>query len=156
MGSESEARKRFRSYSRDRSQSRDKRQQSTSRGIFEPRRSYNETRSRYDRFKTPERRKEPVRRDRLRTPSRPLTSPRCTVCRCENCTQSQKVLKENKKTLDDIKNMINKKLDVKMINSESTKAVNLCKSELPAEDMVINYTNMDQGRQHMILDTGHM
>ena len=42
MGSESEARKRFCSYSQDRSQSRDKRQQSTTRGRYEPRKSYEE------------------------------------------------------------------------------------------------------------------
>ena len=50
--------------------------------------------------------------------------------------------------------MISKKLDVKMVSLESTKALNLCESTPPAKDMVINYTYTDQGRQLMILDIG--
>ena len=50
--------------------------------------------------------------------------------------------------------MISKKMDVKIVGSESTKAVNLCESTPPVEDMVINYTYTDQGRQLMILDIG--
>ena len=50
--------------------------------------------------------------------------------------------------------MISKKMDVKIVGSESAKAVNLCESTPPAEDMVINYTYRDPGRQRMILDIG--
>ena len=45
-------------------------------------------------------------------------------------------------------------MDVKIVGSESLKAVNLCESIPPAEDMVINYTYIDQGRQLIILDIG--
>ena len=45
-------------------------------------------------------------------------------------------------------------MDVKIVGSESAKAVNLHESTPPAEDMVINYTYTDQGRQMMILDIG--
>ena len=74
-------------------------------------------------------------------------SPRCIGCKCETCTQNQK-------TLNDIKDMMSKKLDVKIVGSESTKAVNLCESTPSVENMVINYTYTDQGRQMMILDLG--
>ena len=46
------------------------------------------------------------------------------------------------------------KLDVKIVGSESAKAVNLCENSSTAEDMVIDYTYTDQGRQMMILDIG--
>ena len=145
MGSESEARKWHCSYSQDRSQSWNKRQRSNSRDGFEPRRSYEEIRSIYDRFKTPEMREQPDRHDRLRTPLKPSISSRCTVCKCETCTQNQKTLKQNQKTLDDIKSMISKKMDVKIVGSESAKADNLCERTPAAEDMVINYTYIDLG-----------
>ena len=50
--------------------------------------------------------------------------------------------------------MISKKMDVKIVGSESAKAVNLCEITLSMEDMVINYTYTDQGRQMMILHIG--
>ena len=61
--------------------------------------------------------------------------------------QNQKTLKQNQNTLDNIMNMISKKMDAKIVGSESAKAVNLCESTPPAEDMVINYTYTDQERQ---------
>ena len=76
------------------------------------------------------------------------------MCKCKTCKQNQKTLKQNQRTLDEIKNMISKKMDVKIVGSESAKAVNLCKSTPPVENIVINYTYTDQGRQMMILDVG--
>ena len=48
--------------------------------------------------------------------------------------------------------MMSKKQDVKIVGSESTRAVNLCESTPPVEDIVINYTYKDKGRQMMIRD----
>ena len=58
------------------------------------------------------------------------------------------------KTLDEIKELIHKKLDVKMVTPDPPAAVNLCNEVSVAEDMVINYTYTDLGRQMMILDIG--
>ena len=52
---------------------------------------------------------------------------------------------KNKKTLDEIKELMNKKLDVKIVNPDPPAAVNLCKNAAVAEDMVINYTYTDLG-----------
>ena len=50
--------------------------------------------------------------------------------------------------------MIQKKLDVKMVSSDPPAAVNLCESVKEVQEMVINYTYKDLGRQMMILDLG--
>ena len=72
---------------------------------------------------------------------------RCIDCKCDNCYK-------NKKTLEEIKDFINKKLDVKIVNPDPPANVNLCESVAVPEDMVINYTYTDLGRQMMILDLG--
>ena len=61
---------------------------------------------------------------------------------------------KNKKTLEEIKDLINKKLDVKIVNPDPPAAINLCENMAVIEDMVINYTYTDIGRQIMILDLG--
>ena len=48
--------------------------------------------------------------------------------------------------------MIQKKLDVKMVSSDPSAPVNLCESVKEVQEMVINYTYKDLGRQMMILD----
>ena len=69
-------------------------------------------------------------------------------CRCNNCYN-------NKKTLQEIKDLLLKKLDVKLVGQNSPLAnVNLCEATTIPEEMVINYTYTDQGRQMMILDLG--
>ena len=90
---------------------------------------------------------QPDHHDQLRTPSRPQYPPKCNGCKCETCTQNQK-------TLNDIKDMMKNKINVKIVGSESAKSVNLCESTSIVEDLVINYTYTDQGRQMMILDIG--
>ena len=141
MDAELEARKRYQenwSYSMQRYQSWDRRQQSLLRNRYDPR-------SGYDRFKAPGRKEEPDRHDWLKSQPRPPYSPRCIWCKCESCVK-------NTKTLNDIKYLINKKLDVKMVNQDPPTNVNLCETAAVPEDMVINYTYTDQGRQMMILD----
>ena len=56
--------------------------------------------------------------------------------------------------MDEIKELINKKLDVKMVTPDPPAAVNLCKNAAAVEYMVINYTYTDLGRQMMIPDKG--
>ena len=52
---------------------------------------------------------------------------------------------------EEIKKLIQDKLDVKMVETQTaTATVNLCESP----EMVINYTYKDMGRQMMILDIG--
>ena len=61
------------------------------------------------------------------------------------------------KTCEESKELILKKLDVKMVDTKTPDppaAVNLCKEVSVAEDMVINYTYTDLGRHMMILDIG--
>ena len=63
------------------------------------------------------------------------------------------------KTCEEIKKLILERLDVKVVEtkekaSDSPAAVNLCKEVSVAEEMVINYTYTDLGRQMMILDIG--
>ena len=41
-----------------------------------------------------------------------------------------------------------------MVTPDPPAAVNLCENAAVAEDMIINYTYMDLGRQMMILDIG--
>ena len=60
--------------------------------------------------------------------------PRCIGCRCRDCNQ-------NKKTCEEIKKLILKKLDVKMVEGVTV-----------GEELVINYTYTDLGRQMVILD----
>ena len=46
-------------------------------------------------------------------------------------------------------------MDVTLVGQDSSPtSVNLCKATENLEDMVINYTYTDQGRQMMILDLG--
>ena len=102
-----------------------------------------------DRTKSPGRKLESQYHGRLRTPSRtqPFPPIRCISCRCNNCYN-------NKKTLQEIKDLLHKKLDVKLVGQEPPPAnVNLCEATTVPEEMVINYTYKDQGRQ-MILDLG--
>ena len=58
------------------------------------------------------------------------------------------------KTLDKIKDLIHKKLDVKLVTPDPPTTVNLCENAKEGEEMVINYTYKDLGRQMMILDLG--
>ena len=78
--------------------------------------------------------------------------PRCIGCRCENCNQL-------KRDFQDIKKLIHEKLDVKQVNEVSTEvsptAVNLYNQEvIMGEDMMINYTYTNLGKQMMIFDIG--
>ena len=50
--------------------------------------------------------------------------------------------------------MIHKKLDVKIVTPDPPTTVNLCENAKEVEEMVINYTYKDLGRQMMILDLG--
>ena len=153
MGTESEVRKRFprnNSFGQQR-QSQDGRQRSFSRNSRYD--GYN-ARSRNDKFKSPRRQEDSVRRDRLQSQnfSCPRNFPCCIGCKCKDCYQ-------NKKTCEEIKKLILEKLDVKMVDttvkaSDPPAAVNLCKEVSIGEEMVINYTYMDMGRQMMILDIG--
>ena len=73
---------------------------------------------------------------------------RCFGCKCNSCYK-------NSKTLQRIEDLLNKKTDVKLIGQDLPPAsVNLCEATEVSEDMVINYTYKDQGRQMMILDFG--
>ena len=63
------------------------------------------------------------------------------------------------KTCEEIKKLILKKLDIKMVEtnvktSDPPASVNLCKEVSVAEEMVINFTYTDFGRQMIILDIG--
>ncbi len=116
MGTESEARKRFNN-SRSRSQNRNQPQNGRERSQSQPRYNSNPNtrydssyRSRVDRFKSPGRRQESLNRDRSWTQSRAQPYPpiRCISCRCNNCYN-------NKKTLQEIKDLLHKKLDVKLV-----------------------------------------
>ena len=71
--------------------------------------------------------------------------PQCIGCRCRDCNQT-------KRTCEDIKKMILEKLDVNNV-SDPPAAVNLCNEVAVGEDMVINYTYTDMGRQMMIWET---
>ena len=147
MGGKSEARKRFQgthSFSQHRSQSQDGRNRSLSRSRYDPKSRYNQdnrsrfnrfkspgwggesrynqdNRSKYDRFKSPERGGELDWRDWLRSHSRPPYSPRCIGCKCDICYNNTKTLKE-------INNLIQNKLDVRMVSSDPPPAVTLCES----------------------------
>ena len=155
MGTYSEARKIYQWthwFSQQQAQSLDRRQRSFSRPRYDPRPRYNgyDNRSRFDRFKSPGgRREESGRHDQSWTQPRPPYSPPiwCIGYKFDSCYKS-------KKTLDEIKELINKKLYVKIVNPDPAGAVNLCKNSAVAEDMAINYTYTDLWRQMMILDIG--
>ena len=72
---------------------------------------------------------------------------RCIGCKYNSCYSNQK-------TLQEIKDLLSKKIDVKLIGQDPPTSVNLCEATEVSEDMVINYTYKDQGRQMMILDLG--
>ena len=57
---------------------------------------------------------------------------------------------------EDIKKMILEKLDVKIVDKvpDPPAVVNLCEKVSIGEDLMINYTYKDMGRQMMILDIG--
>ena len=52
--------------------------------------------------------------------------------------------------------MIQEKLNIKIVDkvTDSTTSVNLCEEVEVGEEMMINYTYTDMGRQMMILDIG--
>ena len=73
---------------------------------------------------------------------------RCIGCKCNSCYN-------NKNTLQEIKDLLSKKVDIKFVGQDPPPTnVNLCEATSVLEDMVINYTYMDQGRQMMILNLG--
>ncbi len=108
MGKESESRKRFNN-SRTCTQSQIGRPRTYSQTGYNP----NDPRARRDRTKSPGRRQDPQYQGRLRTPSRnqPFPPIRCISCRCNNCYN-------NKKTLQEIKELLHKKSDVKLVGQE--------------------------------------
>ena len=110
---------------------------------------YNNFRTTRDRGRSPGRRQEQQYQDRARTPSsgRPYPTVRCIGCKCNSCYSNQK-------TLQEITDLLSKKIDVKVVGQDSPTSVNLCEATEVTEDMVINYTYKDQGRQMMILDLG--
>ena len=156
IGTGSEEEKIFNN-SRSRSQNRNQFQNGRERSQSQPR--YNNGpntrydpnyRSRVDRFKSIGRRQESLNHDQLWTQSKNNTylPIRCISCRCNNCYN-------NRKTLQEIKDLLHKKLDVKLVGQEPPPAnVNLCEATAVPEEMMINYTYTDQGRQMMILDLG--
>ena len=126
------------------SQGRDGRQRTFSQS------GYNNFRANRDRTRSPARRQDQQYQDRSRTPTRgrPFPSVRCIGCKCNSCYSNQK-------TLQEIKDLLSKKIDVKLVGQDPPPtSVNLCKATEVSEDMVINYTYKDQGRQMMILDLG--
>ena len=81
-----------------------------------------------------------------KTPERNSSSvdfPTCIGCQCKTCNGV-------KRTCNKIKKLIQEKLNVKLVNSTTTPAINLCE----APEMKINYTYKEMGRQVMILDIG--
>ena len=154
MGKESLSRKRF-SNLRDRTPSQNGRQRSLSQARDDRQRTfsqsgYNNFRANRERGRSPGRRQEQQYQDRSRTLSRgrPFPSVRCIGCKCNSCYS-------NSKTLQRIEELLSKKMDVKLIGQDPPPtSVNLCEATEVSEDMVINYTYKDQGRQMMILDLG--
>lgn len=73
----------------------------------------------------------------------PIDFPRSIGCRCKEFNQT-------KRTCEDIKKLIQEKLDGKMMETPAATATAVNISEAP--EMVINYTYTDMGRQMMILD----
>ena len=125
MGTESEARKRFnnsRSRSQNRNQPQTGRERSQSQPRYNPNTRYDpSSRSRVDRFKSPGRRQESLNRDRLRTQSKNNPYPPIIYisCRCNNCYN-------NKKTLQEIKDLLHKKLHVKLVGQDPPMQLSIC------------------------------
>ena len=61
-----------------------------------------------------------------------------------------------KRTCEEIKKMILENLDVKIVDKvpDPPTSVNLCEEVAAGEELSINYTYTDMGRQMMILDIG--
>ena len=76
---------------------------------------------------------------------------RCITCRCKDCNQFKVDCKE-------ITKFLTEKVKVKRVNEVTTEvtpatAVNLCNQNIMmGEELQINYTYTDLGRQLMILD----
>ena len=152
MGTESESRKRYQRQGSYRRQSFDRRQRSGSR---DSRYGDSQRQSRYDGLRAGGSRPE-KNQDRSCTPGSGSAStynfPRCIGCRCKDCNQV-------KRDCEEIKKLINEKVNVTRVNEVSTEvppaAINLCNQEVVmGEDMRINYMYTDFGRQMMILDIG--
>ena len=107
MGKESESRKRFNN-SRTRNPSQNGRQRTFSQS------GYNDFRAKRDRTRSPGRRQDQQYQGRSRTPSRnqPSFPVRCFGCKCNSCYIS------NKKTLQEIKELLSMKLDVKLVGQD--------------------------------------
>ena len=75
--------------------------------------------------------------------------PCCIGYRCRVCNQA-------KRTCEEIKKMIMEKIDVKIVDKvpDPPASVNLCEEVTAGEELAINYTYTDMGRQMMILDIG--
>ena len=75
--------------------------------------------------------------------------PRRIGCRCQACNQT-------KRTCGEIKKLIQEKLNVKIVDkvNDSAASINFCEGVKVGEEMVINYTYTDMGRQMMVLDIG--
>ena len=152
MGSESEARKRYQGGYQQRGNSFQRREsfgrgreRSLSRGRYE-----GGGRSRFDRSfvrgdssfvqrpgskgRQDSRGRDGFRKDRSRTPNRTPDFSRCIGCKCEACEKMRKLVLEGK---------------LANVNEVATN-VQLCEGE----EMVINYTYTDLGKQVMILDIG--
>ena len=117
------------------SQTRDGRQRTFSQS------GYNNFRANRDRTKSPVRRQDQQYQDRSRTPTRgrPFPSVRCIGCKCNSYYS-------NKKTLQEIKDLLSKKIDVKLIGQDPPPtSVNLCKATEVSKDMVIN-TRFNQNK----------
>ena len=75
--------------------------------------------------------------------------PCCIGCRCKDCNK-------NKRTCKTLKKLILEKLDVKIVDTtkvpDTPAVVTLCEEVAIGEELVINYTYTDLGRQMMILD----
>ena len=90
---------------------------------------------------------------RSRTPTRFAANQgsSCRGCKCADCNQI-------KKDCQEIKKMITEKLEAKRVNEVSMgtpTSVNLCDQEvIMGDEMTINYTYTDLGKQMMILDLG--
>ena len=108
MGKESESRKLF-DNSRTRTPSQNSRQRTFSQSGY----NTNDFRAKRDRTRSPGRRQDQPYQGRSRTPSRnqPFSPVRCIGFRCNSCYN-------NKKTLQEIKDLLSKKLDVKLVGQD--------------------------------------
>ena len=108
MGKESESRKQFNN-SQTHTPSQNGRQRTFSQSGY----NTNDFRAKRDRTRSPGRRQDQPYQERLRTPSRnqPFPPVRCIGCRCNSCYS-------NKKTLQEIKELLSKTLDVKLVGQD--------------------------------------